>query len=139
MDIEHAGPYLAGTHKGALVTLHADGRPQVSNIAYHYAGGVIRISVTAGRQKSRNLARDPRAAVHVSDGNWGQWVVAEGRAELSPVSTEAGDSVGRALLELYESITGSVHPDRADFLAAMVKDRRLLIRLPVAHVYGQLP
>ncbi|MDH4146600.1 MAG: PPOX class F420-dependent oxidoreductase [Acidimicrobiia bacterium] len=139
MELADAEAFLAANHRAALVTLSADGTPHSSNISYHFAGGVARVSVTAGRIKSRNLARDPRALLHVFSDNWGQWLAAEGTAELSAVSGAPGDEVGRELLDLYERIVGEAHPDRADFFAAMVRDRRLLISIPITRVYGQLP
>ena len=53
---------------GVLATLHADGRPQLSNVLYLLGPEprTIRISTTASRFKARNLRRDPRAALHVS-------------------------------------------------------------------------
>ena len=66
-------------------------------------------------------------------------MVADGDAELTPVSQKPGDAVGRELLDVYERIRGSAHPDPAEFFDAMVNDGRLVIRLHVDHVYGQLP
>ena len=49
-----------------LTTLRRDGRPQLSNIVYAVGGDdVIRVSVTADRAKTKNLARDPRASLYV--------------------------------------------------------------------------
>lgn len=65
---------LIGEHDGGvLVTLRRDGRPQLSNVnhAYYPDEGVIRVSITEGRAKTRNLRRDPRASYHVtSDDRW---------------------------------------------------------------------
>ncbi|MGI8875297.1 MAG: hypothetical protein ACR2KP_13450 [Egibacteraceae bacterium] len=38
-------------------------------------------------------------------------------------------------MDHYRAIRGE-HPDWAEFRAAMVVERRLLIRLPVEHLYG---
>lgn len=45
---------------GVLATLKRDGRPQLSNVNFHYdkAASEIQISVTDGRAKTRNLRRD---------------------------------------------------------------------------------
>jgi hypothetical protein len=62
-------------------------------------------------------------------------VVVEGRGELSPVSTEPGDATGRELADVYRAVQGE-HPDWNDFFAAMVRDRRLVVRLHPERAYG---
>ena len=123
--------------RGVLITLRLDGRPQASNIAYGVADGAIRISVTADRAKTRNLARDRRASLHVASQDFWQWVVIDGNAELSGVSSTPADEVGRELAELYEQVRGEPHPDWDDFYRAMVAEQRLVIRLLPEHAYGQ--
>ena len=137
MERAAADALLASTHHGVLITIRADGRPQSSNIAYTYADGVARISVTDGRAKTANLRRDPRAVLHVSSPDFWRYVSASGTVEPSPVSTTPGDDVGRELLEVYDAISPEPHPDPEEFLQAMVDDRRLVLRLTVDHVAGQ--
>jgi PPOX class probable F420-dependent enzyme len=129
MDAAAAQSFLAERHQGVLVTLRADGRPQSSNIAFAFADGVARISVTDGRAKTKNLRRDPRAVLHVTGESFYQYVSATGTAELSPVSTEPGDATGRELLELHDAVSAEPHSDPDDFFRAMVDDQRLVIRL----------
>ncbi|AEW97336.1 MULTISPECIES: PPOX class F420-dependent oxidoreductase [Streptomycetaceae] len=123
---------------GVLVTLKKDGRPQLSNVnhAYDPDQRLIRVSITDDRAKTRNLRRDPRAAYHVTSADRWSWTVAEGTAELTPVATDPHDDTVRELVDLYRAVRGE-HPDWDDFRAAMVRDRRLVLRLPVEHVYGQ--
>lgn len=122
---------------GVLVALKRDGRPQLSNIAYGFDGEVARISVTAERAKTKNLQRDPRASLHVTTPDFWLWAVAEGTAELSALTTEPGDAVGRELLALHDAVQKKAHPDPDEFFAAMVSDRRLVVRLRVERLYGQ--
>lgn len=138
MDTTRAEEFLSDHHMCVLVTLRRDGRPQSSNVVYDFADGVIRISVTADRAKTRNLARDPRASVHVSSGDFWQYVVAEGTTELSPVSETPGDDVGRELATLNEAVTGEPHSDWDEFFQAMVDDRRQVIRIRPERFYGQV-
>jgi PPOX class probable F420-dependent enzyme len=127
---------LARRTKGVLVTLKRDGRPQLSNILYALGDDdVIRISVTDGRAKTANLRRDPRASLHVSSDDFWSYVVVEGDAELSPVAADPHDATVDELVELYRSLQGE-HDDWDDYRAAMVADRRLVVRLPVGHLYG---
>jgi PPOX class probable F420-dependent enzyme len=120
---------------GVLATLKRDGRPQMSNVAYHYDAGVIRVSVTDDRAKVKNLRRDPRASLHVASSDGWQWVVAEGIAELSPVAVNTDDETVDELIALYRDVAGE-HPDWAEFRTAMVAEKRLLLRLKVDRTYG---
>src|SRR4029079_11018389 len=101
--------------QGVLLTLKADGRPQASNIAYSFADGLVRISVTADRAKTKNLRRDPRASLHVTSEDFWCFVVVDGEAELSPVAAEPGDATTLALRAVYEQVRGEPHPDWDDF------------------------
>jgi len=139
MDHEGANPFLREHSHGVLMTIKRDGRPQVSNISYAYGDGVARISVTDTRAKTRNLRRDPRASLYVTSKDFWRFVVAEGTAELGRVTTTPGDAAGQELLEVYNAISPVAHPDPDEFFAAMVADQRLVIRLKVERVYGQLP
>jgi PPOX class probable F420-dependent enzyme len=128
---------LANSHAGVLVTLKRDGRPQLSNVSHTYdpGTGLLRVSVTADRAKTKNLARDPRASYHVASKDFWQWVVAEGIAELTPVATDPQDATVEELIDVYRAIGGE-HPDWNDYRTAMVRDQRLVVRLPVTRVYG---
>ncbi len=128
---------VAENRMGVLVTLKRDGRPQLSNITYDLAGGVVRISVTADRAKTKNLQRDPRASLHVTTADFWRWAVAEGTAQLSAITTEPGDGVGRELLDLHDAAQGKPHPDPDEFFAVMVGERRQVVRLQVERFYGQ--
>ncbi|WP_097992196.1 PPOX class F420-dependent oxidoreductase [Streptomyces sp. f51] len=123
---------------GVLVTLKQDGRPQLSNVnhAYYPEEQVVRVSVTEGRAKTRNLRRDPRASYHVtSDDRWA-WTVADCTAELTPPAETPDDATVEALITLYRDVRGE-HPDWDDYRRAMVEDRRVLLTLRIDHVYGQ--
>jgi PPOX class probable F420-dependent enzyme len=128
---------LAGSHSGVLTTIKRDGRPQLSNVGYTFDPDtrLIRISVTAGRAKTNNLARDPRASFYTTAGDFRSYAVAEGDATLTPVAADPGDATVDELVEVYREIAGE-HPDWDEYRAAMVADARLVVRLPVTHVYG---
>jgi PPOX class probable F420-dependent enzyme len=129
---------VADRHLGVLVTLKHDGRAQLSNVAYAYddADRTIRISVTDGRAKTANLRRDPRASFHVTTDDFWAYTVVEGTAELTPVATQPDDPTVDELVALFRAVQGE-HPDWDEFRTAMVTEQRLVIRVPVGHVYGQ--
>ncbi len=130
--------FLAANHQGVLVTLKRDGRPQLSNIAYAFEAGRVRISVTADRAKTRNAARDPRVSMHVTSKDFWSFVVVEGDAELMPVTTDPHDATADALVEYYRAVSGE-HPDWDEYRAAMISERRQILSFTVGHAYGQLP
>ncbi|MFE6485371.1 PPOX class F420-dependent oxidoreductase [Streptomyces sp. NPDC057757] len=122
---------------GVLVTLKKDGRPQLSNVshAYYPDERIIRVSLTDDRAKTRNLRRDARASYHVTSGDRWAYTVTEGTAELTPVAADPHDETVEELVRLYRDVLGE-HPDWDDFRAAMVRDRRLVLRLRVERAYG---
>ncbi|WP_200175397.1 PPOX class F420-dependent oxidoreductase [Tomitella cavernea] len=122
---------------GALVTLKADGRPQISNVLYSFDRGrqIFEVSVTDTRAKTTNLRRDPRVSLHVSAPDGWSYAVAEGRAELSPPASDPHDTTVTGLALLYEKLQGE-HPDWDEFRTAMIHERRLLLTIHVERVYG---
>ena len=126
---------LETNQRGVLVTIKRDGRPQLSNIIYVLSDDLVRISVTDTRAKTRNLRRDPRASLHVTSEDFWSYVVVEGDAELSPVAADAHDDTVEELVEVYRGMRGE-HPDWDEYRASMVKDQRLVVRLPVSRLYG---
>ncbi|WP_019632850.1 TIGR03618 family F420-dependent PPOX class oxidoreductase [Actinomadura atramentaria] len=120
---------------GVLATLRRDGRPSLSTVVQNYdpAERVIRISTTEDRWKVAHLRRDPRTTLHVTAPDALTFVVVEAEAEVSAATAEPGDAVGRELLALQ----GGLDPaQEKEFLANMVEDRRLVIRLHVKRVHG---
>lgn len=139
MQLNDALAYARSNKRGVLVTLKRDGRPQLSNIS-HAVGddGIIRISATDGRAKSANARRDERVSLHVTAEDFWSYVVIEGRAEVTPTAAAPDDATVDELVELYRSIAGE-HDDWDEYRAAMVADRRLVIRIHPEHAYGMIP
>lgn len=136
MEITAALDYARHHRRGVLLTLKEDGRPQASNIMYGVGDdGVIRISATADRAKSANARRDPRVSLHVTAEDFWSYVVIEGNADVTPTAAAPDDATVDELVELYRSLQGE-HEDWDDYRAAMVTDRRLVIRIRPTHAYG---
>lgn len=136
MDTAALHQLVASKRQGVLATLKRDGRPQLSNIAYHLGDdGVIRISVTDDRAKTANLRCDPRASLHVARDDFWAYAVVEGTATLLPAAEAPDDATADALVEYYRAVAGE-HDDWDEYRAAMVADRRLLIELPIERLYG---
>lgn len=139
MELTDALAFARSNRQGVLVTQKRDGRPQLSNVIYAVDdAGLVRVSITADRAKYRNLLRDPRGSLHVTQDDFWAYVVLEGEIELSGVATAPDDATVDELVELYRSLSGE-HPDWDDYRAAMVRDRRVVARLRPTHAYGMLP
>ena len=139
MELDQAMEFVRGGREGVLTTIRRDGRPQLSNIVYAVdTAGTIRISVTASRAKTKNLARDPRASLYVRRESFWAYAVVDGPAELTPVATDPHDATVDELVELYRSLSGE-HDDWDDYRRAMVTDGRLVVRINPASAYGMLP
>lgn len=136
MDLDTALAYARDRRQGVLLTLKADGRPQASNILYAVGGdGVVRISLTDSRAKTRNARRDPRVSLHITADDFWSYVVLEGDAELMPVAAAPDDATVDELVDLYRQLQGE-HDDWDDYRASMVRDGRLVLRLRPTHAYG---
>jgi PPOX class probable F420-dependent enzyme len=131
--------FVAENRWGVLATVKSDGRPQLSNVGYAYDAetGLVRVSVTADRAKTRNLERDPRVTLHVASRDFWTWVAVEGTAELTPVAADPHDATVEELITYYRGVSGE-HEDWDEYRAAMVADRRLVVRFRPEHAYGQL-
>ncbi|CAJ1498145.1 PPOX class F420-dependent oxidoreductase [[Mycobacterium] burgundiense] len=131
---------ISGNSLGVLATIKRDGRPQLSNVSYFFdaRNQAIQVSITEPRAKTRNLRRDPRASILVaSDDGWA-YAVAEGDAVLTPPAGDPNDETVEGLVALYRNIAGE-HPDWDEYRQAMVTDRRVLLTLPISHLYGMPP
>ncbi|MFI7111833.1 pyridoxamine 5'-phosphate oxidase family protein [Nonomuraea sp. NPDC050227] len=135
---EDLSALLAGQRFGALATNGGGGRPQLSTVVYTWdpPRRVVRISTVADRLTVRRLHQDPRCALYVASDDFGSYAVAEGEAELSPVSDRPGDEVGLELLAMQPSF-GDAAGELA-FLHRMVADRRLVVRIQARRLYGAL-
>ena len=127
---------IAAGREGVLATINRSGLPQLTNVLYlpGPGGRTARISTTADRLKAANLARDPRAVLHVTGTNFWAYAAAEGPATLSPPASEAGDEACMELLEVHSAFYGP--QDQDAFFAEMIARQRLVIRLGLDRVYG---
>jgi PPOX class probable F420-dependent enzyme len=98
-------------------TLDRDGSPQLTIVWIDWDGENVLFNTAAGRAKPRNLQRDPRLSVLVTDRADGyRWVAIRGRAELT--SEGADQHIDR----LARKYTGEGWEPRAG-------EQRLLVRV----------
>ncbi|AIJ22087.1 MULTISPECIES: PPOX class F420-dependent oxidoreductase [Amycolatopsis methanolica group] len=129
---------LAEARIAVLATIKANGLPQLSPVTPYYDrdAGVIYVSMTEGRAKTRNLRRDPRAALEVTSSDGWAWATAEGTVTLTGPGTDPHGPEVEALVDYYRKAAGE-HPDWAEYREVMVSDRRVLMTLKVERVYGE--
>jgi uncharacterized protein len=130
MNRAEALEYIGRNTHGVLATIKRDGRPQMSNISYTLDDdGLIKISVTEDRAKTKNARRDPRVSMTVIGDNWYEYVVVEGTAgfiDEDPIP---------ALRQVYERIAGQAHPDWDEFDQAMRDERRMVMTISIDRLY----
>jgi len=128
---------LANSRLGILATIKSDGRPQLSPVTpfYDRPAAVIYVSMTAGRAKTANLRRDPRATLVVTRSDGLAWATAEGTATLTGPGTDPEGPEVQSLVDYYRLAAGE-HPDWDEYRSVMVSDRRVLMTMAVGRVYG---
>ena len=138
MDINDALAFARTNRQSVLTTIRRNGRPQLSNVMHHvFDDGLIRISITADRAKYRNLVREPWAALHVTRDDFFAYAVIEGDVELTPVASRPDDATVEELVEYYRALQGD-HKDWNAYRAAMVAERRVIVRIKPTRAYGML-
>jgi len=138
MEIQQALDAVRANRQAILTTIKQDGRPQLSNVLAGVGDdGLIRISTTTERAKYANLRRTPWAAIHVNGESFWSYAVVEGDVTISEVVSDAHDAAADESVDLYRSLAGE-HEDWEDYRAALVRDRRVVVRVRPTHAYGML-
>jgi PPOX class probable F420-dependent enzyme len=127
MGHELALDFVRASHRGVLATYRRDGQAQLSPvIAAVDAEARVVISTRDGAMKTHNLRRTPRAGLCVfSERFFGEWHSLEGSVEILSLP-EAMEP----LVDYYRRVSGE-HPDWKDYREAMVRERRVLLRISV--------
>lgn len=130
--ISRAREFVSANSRGVLTTYRRDGQPQMSPVTAGVdAQGRVIISVTEDRAKTKNARRDARVALCIfTEGFFGPWVQVEGLAEFA----DGPDRID-ALVDYYRTLAGE-HPDWGEYRAAMVRDRRVLLRFAILRASG---
>jgi PPOX class probable F420-dependent enzyme len=120
---------IDGVNPGVLGTVNPDGSPQTSVVWVGRDGDDVVISSAAGRQKDRNLRREPRASLCVYDqADPEQYVEVRG---VATVTEDAGRALAVALAEKYEGPAAA-----QEFLNLPPEHVRVVIRLTPVRVLG---
>ena len=130
MELDAARDFIREHHRAVMATRRADGAPQMSIVAANVdADGRVIVSTRETAMKTTHLRRDPHVVLCVlSDGFFGDWIQVEGVAEIVSLP-EAMEP----LVDYYRTTSGE-HPDWDDYRAAMVRDRRVIVRITLDRV-----
>ena len=125
MDAAEALTFARRNPRAVLATMKHDSTPQLSPVLVGVdSQDRLVISTRETAMKTLNVRRDPRAWLCVlNDRFFGDWAQLSGDVEVLSLP-EAMEP----LVEYYRSISGE-HPDWDDYRAAMIKQRRCLIRI----------
>jgi PPOX class probable F420-dependent enzyme len=125
MEIDKALDYVAANHRAVLATTRRDGSVQMSPVTVDLdAERKVIVSCRETAYKVGHIRREPKVALCVFPDKWlGRWVQIEGVAEIVGLP----DAM-EGLVAYYRGLRGE-HPDWEEYRAAMVADRRLLIRI----------
>lgn len=106
-------------------------------MSYHYdrERDLLRVSITADRAKAKNIARDPRVNFLVTGNDGWSYAAFDSIADLWPVAQAPDDDSVEELVDIYRSIAGE-HEDWDDYRAAMVRDHRVPLHLPIGRLVG---
>jgi PPOX class probable F420-dependent enzyme len=117
--------FVRPRHKGTLVTMRRDGRPQMSPVSCGVdAEGRIVVSTYPQRAKAANARRDPRVSILVHSEDWNDpYVQVDGTAEV----IDMPDAV-EPLVDYFRCISGE-HPDWDEYRQAMRDQNKSLIRI----------
>lgn len=116
---------LTGVHFAHLVTLMPGGHPQVSPVWIDFDGEHVLVNTAEGRQKARNMDRDPRVAFSVAD-SANPYRYLQVRGEVVDHTREGADAHIDALAKRYMGV--ETYPNRT------ASEVRVIYRIRVGHV-----
>ena len=128
--------FATQTHRGVLTTFRRNGAVQISIISCGPYRDGIAFTVTETRVKLKNLRRDPRCSLMVSNENWWGFVVLEGKATILSMDNTPSDEFRDALRDTYRTASGEEHSNWEEYDQAMKDDRRSVIIVVPDHIYG---
>lgn len=125
MDTKAVIEFLRAHHHAVLATTRASGDAQLSPVvAVADDAGRVLISTRETAMKTRNVRRRPRASLCVlPDGFFGEWMQITG-----PVEVVSLPDAMELLVDYYRRASGE-HADWNEYRAAMVQERRCILRL----------
>jgi PPOX class probable F420-dependent enzyme len=124
---EDAKSVLDQPNLAHLATINPDGSPQVTPVWIDHEGDTVLFNTAKGRQKPRNLARDPRVSISIQNAeNPYQPLIIQGRVQ--EITEDGADDHINALAKKYldeevypfrqpgeERLKVIIHPEKVSF------------------------
>ncbi len=114
---------------GAFTTLMPDGDPQTTPVWVDYQNGEIWVNSALGRQKDRNVRRDPRVSVAIIDAD-NPYRYVEVRGRVGEITEKGADEHIDRMAKKY------LGQDKYPFRQPGEKRVLYKIRIEHAHAYG---
>jgi hypothetical protein len=140
MDLtEEQRAFLDSTRSAAMITIGRDGMPKAVRVGVVAVDGHLWSSGTAERTRTKRLRRDPRSTLFVFDGQY-RFLTLETRVTLLD-GADAPERSVRLFRAMQSRSTGDLvwngeELSESDFLAAMVREGRLIYQFDVHKAYG---
>ena len=110
---------IDGKNIAFLATIMPDGSPQVTPVWIDREGETILVNTAEGRVKHRNVARDPRVALAITD-NQNPYRMVAIKGEVTEITTEGADEHIDKLAKKYLGL--EKYPWRAG-------EKRIILRI----------
>jgi PPOX class probable F420-dependent enzyme len=127
---EKVAKLLEGPNFAHLATLMPDGAPQVTPVWVDYDGTHILVNTAEGRQKPRNVRRDPRVAIDIYDQQnpyYAAWV----RGRVVEVTNEGAEELIDKLAKKY------IGQDRYPW--RQPGEKRVIFKILPEHISSMMP
>jgi PPOX class probable F420-dependent enzyme len=115
-------PLLESTAVAFVSTIGPRGEPQTTPLWYLWRDGRVWISLVEGRQKLRNLRRDPRISVVVVDPADPTWYV-ELRGRVDALTPDPDLDLERAVAEKYRGHHVDPEPGTPRFATSVIVEK----------------
>jgi PPOX class probable F420-dependent enzyme len=123
--------FLEQNGQAVMTTLRRDGTPHMARVLVALVNGRLCSSGTKDRVRTKHLRRDPRCGLFVMGSNRYEWMGLD-----TEVTILDGPDAAEQNLALYRVAAGEPD-DVEEYLAAMVKEKRLIYEFEVTRSYGQ--
>jgi PPOX class probable F420-dependent enzyme len=139
MDFEETRPFMEKNHRGVVSTHQRNGAMHTNIVVCGvYRGNAAFVTVHGNSAKTRNLRGDPRCTVMAVDGDWRNYVMVEGQAQLLDLRNTPAEDLRVLLREVYRACGDKEHPDWEEYDQAMVRQDAVVVLVKPDRVYGRI-
>ena len=138
MKMSDVAEFLRNNHDAVLTTFRRNGAAQMSIVTVGVLEDSVAFTTTGDRAKLRNLIRNSRCSILVSGPSWRPYLVLEGYAQIISQRNHDKGLWLQMLLKIYTSASGKNHPDWDDYDEAMIRDKRVGVKIVAEKLYGTL-